>query len=59
MAVVFVIVLIVLVVVLVFVIVVVAFALAGKVVNAFVGVHLSSLAEARERGKREEGERVR
>ena len=57
MAVVFVIVLIVLIVVLVFVIVVVVFTLAGKVINMFVGVHLSSLAEAREREVREKRER--
>jgi len=38
-------------------VVVVAFALAGKVINAFIGVHLSSLAEARERRERETGER--
>ena len=47
------------VVVLVFVVVVIAFTLAGKVINAFVGVHLLSLAEVREKGEREEGETVR
>jgi len=44
-----------LVVVLVFIVVVVAFTLAGKVINMFIGVHLLSLAEVREKEVRERG----